>query len=274
MNEFSKLIKNSASYIQSALSAPVDQALILGSGLNLIADSLLDTTSDAVHFAYSDIPCLAQPSIPSHAGRLSILNINGKQVAVCQGRVHLYEGYSAQQVCSMVYLLHELGCQRLIITNAAGALNERLLPGQPMLLSDHINFTGRNPIIGQDDTFGNSFADMSQAYNKHWREHCLNAVPDTEQGIYAGVLGPSLETNAERRMLRALGADAVGMSTVAEVIAANHCGMNVLGISAITNLAFGDENQAPDTIEDVLEHAAIASTKMGQLINVALEWSV
>ena len=209
MSEYSKSIKTSASYIQSALSAPLDYAVIVGSGLNLIADSFLAKANESVKFSYLDIPCLAEPSIPSHAGTLSIIELEGKQIALCQGRVHLYEGYSPQQVCAMVYLLHELGCRKLIISNAAGALNETYLPGTPMLISDHINFTGCNPIIGQDQAFGNHFADMSQAYNKDWRTHCLNAVPHSEVGIYAGVLGPSLETNAERRMLRTLGADGV-----------------------------------------------------------------
>lgn len=273
MNKYSTSIKNSASIIQSTISTPLDYAVILGSGLNNVADNLLDKASKAFHFSYTDLPCLTPPSIPSHSGTLSIIELHGKQIALCQGRIHLYEGYSPHEVCAMIYLLNELGCQNLIITNAAGSLNEHFQPGNPMLISDHINFTGHNPIIGQAPSFGNQFADMSQAYNKDWRTHCIHAVPHSEFGIYAGVLGPSLETNAERRMYRALGADAVGMSTVTEVIAANQCGMDVLGISAITNLALGDENQMPDTIEDVLEHAAIASKKMSQLIDAALQWS-
>jgi purine-nucleoside phosphorylase len=170
----------------------------------------------------------------------------------------------------MVYLMNALGAKQLMITNAAGALNPAYQPGEIMIIHDHLNFTGSNPLIGQDDTMGNRFVDMSKAYHPITAAKALHCASELNlnihTGIYAGVLGPSLETSAERRMLQTAGADAVGMSTVLEVIAANHCQMNVLGLSAITNMALGDSDQQVDTIEAVLENAAVADKGIAQII--------
>lgn len=271
MTEFSRMIENAKQHIQSHYSQPIDTAIILGSGLGHCQPDL----KNRLRLEYQTIPGLTAPSVPSHDGHLTIGNINQQSVAICQGRHHLYEGYTAQQVAMMVYVLHSLGTKKLIITNATGALNPDFQPGDVMAIQDHINFTGHNPIIGQDKKITNQFVDMSQAYNASLLTKAQQAAAEHgvnfHQGVYAGVLGPSLETSAERKMLSTLGADAVGMSTVIEVIAANHCGMQVLGLSAITNMATGDENQQVDTIEDVLKNAAIAGQEIIKIINAVLE---
>ena len=269
MPTFTQSILQSRDYLRTQLNTAIDEMVVLGSGLS---DLKLDSFTLETTIAYQDIPCLPEPTAPSHAGQLRIYQASSgnKTIAVCAGRFHLYEGYNAQQVSMLVYLLSQLGASRLIITNAAGALNPDFRPGEVMLIEDHINFTGQNPLIGQDDHFGMRFPDMSEAYSKSLialaREAANTNSIKVHQGIYAGVTGPSLETSAERRMLRSWGGDAVGMSTVIEVIAAKHCGMNVLGLSAITNLALGDKDQQPDTIEEVLENAAIAGQSMSKII--------
>ncbi len=249
----------------------IDCAIILGSGLS---DLMLAGYEQVAHICYSDIEGLPPATAPSHIGQISIVNNGSKTVALCAGRHHLYEGYNAHQVSTLIYTLAQLGVGNLIITNAAGALNPSYRPGDVMLIEDHINFTGHNPVRGQDESFGVMFPDMSKAYNPVYLSRAAEAATahqlNYHRGIYIGVLGPSLETSAERRMMRGFGADAVGMSTVLETIAANHCGMQVLGLSAITNLALGDENQKADTIEEVLENAAKAGRGMKKILNEIL----
>ena len=271
MLAFSDSVKQSSDFLRSKISQPLDAVVVLGSGLSALT---LNGYTLEQTIQYQAIPGLPEITAPSHAGELRIYQGKETSVAVCAGRFHLYEGYSAQQVSMMVYVLNQLGAKQLLITNAAGALNPQFRPGDVMLIEDHINFTGQNPLIGQDDSLGMRFPDMSEAYNKNLLSSALSVAEiekiKTHQGIYAGVTGPSLETSAERRMLRLLGGDAVGMSTVSEVIAANHCGMNVLGLSAITNLAIGDKDQQPDTIEEVLENAQIAGKKISKIIEGVL----
>lgn len=254
-------------HIRSEFEGLIDQAVILGSGLS---DLALKNYMSVIEFDYADIPGLPESTAPSHQGRLKIVSDGRQTLALCAGRHHLYEGYSAQQVCALTYLLNALGANTLVFTNAAGSLNPDYNPGDVMLIEDHINFTGHNPVRGQDQTFGVEFPDMSQAYDRDLVK-TLISIADSEsvnlhKGIYIGVMGPSLETSAERRMLRTFGADAVGMSTVLEVIAANHANMRVVGLSAITNSALGDENQQPDTIEEVLAHASIAGEQIKRLL--------
>ena len=276
MNSFSADIEHCADQIRSQLTqyghdAPIDTMVILGSGLNNIVDEF----ECIAEISYDQIDGLPQPSVPSHVGKLSLSTINSKTIAFCQGRFHLYEGYDAKQVSLLVYTLSKLGARQLIVTNAAGGLNPRYQPGDIMVIEDHINFTGRNPIIGQDDSVASRFADMSNAYDLELRGRAFDIACrsgfEAHLGIYGGVLGPSLETSAERRMLHQWGADAVGMSTVMEVIAANHCEMNVLGLSAITNVATGGPNQKPDTIEDVLHYAEIAAGGISEIIRATLD---
>ena len=249
----------------------IDRAIILGSGLSGLE---LDGFSCLARIDYDAIEGLPNATAPSHAGVMEIVSNGVITLALCSGRHHLYEGYNAQEVCTLTYTLVALGISDLIITNAAGALNSDFSPGDVMLISDHINFTGQNPVIGQDDHFGVIFPDMSQAYNQGLSKELINGANDAnidlQHGVYFGVTGPSLETSAERRMFRQLGADAVGMSTVLEVIAANHAGMRVAGISAITNLATGDADQQPDTIENVLANAAIAGEKIKSILEHSL----
>ena len=249
----------------------IDCSIILGSGLSGVC---LDGFEMLASINYQSVDGLPLTTAPSHKGEIKIITDGNKTVALCSGRHHLYEGYTAQEVTTLVYALAQLGSKELIITNAAGALNPDFKPGDVMLIEDHINFTGHNPVRGQDESFGVIFPDMSKAYNAK-KIQCAKVAAqkhnvNVHTGIYIGVLGPSLETSAERRMMRSFGADAVGMSTVLESIAANHCGMQVLGLSAITNLALGNQNQQPDTIEEVLKNAAIAGEGIKKILNEIL----
>lgn len=267
MNNFSQAIKTAVASIRARTDITIDAAVILGSGLSEIT---IGGFSGNAKIPYNEIVGMQAPSAPSHLGELQILSNGERTIAVCAGRHHLYEGYSAKQVSLMTYILATLGAQELIITNASGALNPVYKPGEVMIINDHINFTGSNPLIGQDEGLGARFPDMSKAYNRNLIMKASTLADKHNirhhEGVYIGVAGPSLETSAERRMFHSLGADAVGMSTVIEVIAANHAGMNVLGLAAITNLAVGDEHQQPDTIEDVLANAAIAGQSIKRII--------
>jgi purine-nucleoside phosphorylase len=228
-----------------------------------------------VAIPYAEIAGFPVPTAPGHAGRLVAGTLHGHPVALMQGRLHLYEGWSARDVALPVYLLKALGAERLVVTNAAGALNPDLGCCDVMLIEDHLNFTGANPLAGpNDDALGLRFPDLSRAYDPALRAAALAAagaagVP-LRRGVYAGVAGPSLETSAERRFMRAAGADAVGMSTVIEVIAAAHAGLPVLGLSAITNAAAGGPEQQPDTIEAVLANAAVAGRRIAALLAALL----
>lgn len=213
-------------------------ALILGSGLG----GLVDELENAVTFAYRDLPSFPVTTVPGHHGRLIIGKLRGVPVVVFDGRMHLYEGLPMWQVAYPVYVARRLGATTLIVTNAAGGVSKSLRSGSIMLIRDHINMTGASPLTGENDPeLGARFPDMRGAYDEDLleaaklvaREH---GIP-VEVGVYVAVLGPSYETDAEVRMLRALGADAVGMSTVPEVIAARHAGLRVAGISVISNAA-------------------------------------
>ena len=273
MTTYSDLIQTASNYLRLSIKQPIDIMVVLGSGLSDIADEV----KMIQEINYQDITGLPKTSAPTHQGKILIVELAGKTIAFCLGRLHLYEGVSAQQVAILTYVMSAIGAKKLIITNAAGALNDKYRPGDIMLINDHINFTGHNPICGEDDSLGVRFADMSQAYNKKLSAKAFHIASELNlpihTGVYAGVAGPSLETSAERRMLRQWGADAVGMSTVMEVIAANHCGMDVVGISAITNLALGNANQQADTIEEVLLHAAEAGKGIKKIIFDLIEYS-
>jgi purine-nucleoside phosphorylase len=253
--------------IGNRAGAPVEIALILGSGLGRIAEAVEEPAA----MPYAEIEGFPVSTAPGHAGRLILGRLFGRRVAVMQGRVHLYEGWSAVDVALAVRLLRSLGARMLVVTNAAGALDPSLAPGEVMLIDDHLNFTGVNPLTGpNDEAVGLRFPDMSRAYDPALRELARRAAEAAaiplRHGIYVGVAGPSLETSAERRFLRAAGADAVGMSTVLEVVAAVHAGMRVLGLSAITNAATGGPDQQPDSIEAVLAHAGHAGRDIAALL--------
>ncbi|MDK2992155.1 MAG: purine-nucleoside phosphorylase [Clostridiales bacterium] len=214
--------------------------LILGSGLGDLAQRV----GDPVIVNYGDIPEFPVSTVTGHAGRFLFGSLSGCNVAVMQGRFHHYEGYSLQQVCMPVRIMAMLGCSKLVVTNAAGGINLNFKAGDLMLIEDHINLMGDNPLIGPNiEELGPRFPDMSCAYDAELKKIALECAKKhgigLRQGVYVALNGPSYETPAEIRMLRLLGADAVGMSTVPEVIAAVHAGMKVLGISCITNMAAG-----------------------------------
>jgi purine-nucleoside phosphorylase len=239
--------------------------IVLGSGLGGLAEEI---EAEAV-VPYRMIPHFPVPTAEGHAGELVLGRLEGRPVAALRGRAHLYEGYTAREVVFPVRLLAALGTSALILSNAAGALNPAFRRGDLMLLTDHINFTGTNPLAGpNDDRLGPRFPDMSQVYDASLRRLAEAAAradrTPLRAGVYAGVVGPSYETPAEIRMLRAFGADAVGMSTVLEAIAARHAGMRVLGIAAITNAAAGGEGALSH--QDVLAAAAAVGPRFVSLV--------
>jgi purine-nucleoside phosphorylase len=253
--------------VRDRAGPPAPTAIVLGSGLGHLADSL----ADAALIPYGEIAGFPRATAPAHAGRLVIGTLHGRRVALAQGRFHLYEGWPARDVALPVYLLRALGTERLIVTNAAGALNASFEPGQVMLIDDHINLTGANPLAGPDEpALGLRFPDMSRAYDPALRALATQAAEAEgialRRGVYVGVAGPSLETSAERRFFASAGGDAVGMSTVLEVIAAAHAGLPVLGLSAITNKATGGPDQEPDDIESVLENARTGGAIIARLL--------
>lgn len=248
--------------------------LILGSGLGAFADSLSDSTA----IPYADIPSFPQSTAIGHAGRLLIGNVVGHAgsvpVAAMQGRVHLYEGYSAQEITFPIRVFARMGIRALIVTNAAGGINLGYSQGALVLISDHINLQGTNPLVGpNDDRFGVRFPDMTQAYSRAYREIAREEASKQglilHEGVYAALLGPSYETPAEIEYLRRIGADLVGMSTAAEVIAARHMGMNVLAISCVTNMAAGILDQ-PLSHSEVMETGERVKSTFEALLRAVL----
>jgi purine-nucleoside phosphorylase len=226
----------------------------LGSGLGAFADEL----TEAARIPYEKIPGFPRSTAIGHAGRLVIGKVAGIAVAAMQGRVHFYEGYTAQQVAFPMRVLGRLGIRSAILTNAAGGINARYTQGALVVIRDHINLQGSNPLIGpNDERFGPRFPDMTQAYGKPYREIALAAAKqlgiNVPEGVYAALAGPNYETPAEIRYLRTIGADLVGMSTVPETIAARHMGIRVLGISCVTNMAAG-------ILDQVLDHKEVIAT--------------
>ena len=231
---------SAVTFLQSRLTIAPRVAIVLGSGLGAFADTL----ENPVVVPYSEIPGWPRSTAIGHAGKLIVGTVDGTPVAALAGRAHLYEGYTAEQAVFGIRTLRSLGVQSVILTNAAGGVNVRFGPGSLVLISDHINLLGQNPLTGSnDDVLGPRFPDMSEAYAKRYREVARMVGKEMglelPEGVYAAVPGPSYETPAEIRYLRAIGADLVGMSTIPETIAANHMGMSVLGISCVTNAAAG-----------------------------------
>ncbi|WP_400163859.1 purine-nucleoside phosphorylase [Brevibacillus sp. TJ4] len=240
-------------YILPKLTEKPTIGLVLGSGLGVLADEIENPTV----IPYGEIPGFTASTVVGHKGQLVIGKLQGKQVVAMQGRFHFYEGHDLSDVVFPIRIMKFLGVETIIVTNAAGGINESYRPGDLMLIQDHINMTGRNPLIGpNDDTLGTRFPDMSEAYSKNLRELAKGVAAEQgihlREGIYVGLLGPSYETPAEIRMLRMLGGDAVGMSTVPEVIVAKHMQLQVLGISCISNMAAGILEQ-PLSHEEVME---------------------
>jgi purine-nucleoside phosphorylase len=247
-----------AEVIRRRSGAPPETAVVLGSGLGAFADALVD----AVSIPYADLPEWPASTVAGHAGRLVVGAVAGRRVAALAGRAHLYEGHDAATVVFAIRVLGRLGVNRLVLTNAAGAVNVTFTPGSLMIIDDHLNLLGTSPLTGEnDERFGPRFPDLSEVYSTRLRQVADDAARArgvaVVHGVYAACPGPSYETPAEIRYLRAIGADAVGMSTVPEAIAARHMGIEVLGLSCITNMAAGVLPQ-PLAHADVIEAASRA----------------
>jgi len=239
--------EKAARVIRARANLKPSVAVVLGSGLGAFADELTDATS----IAYQDIPGFARATVEGHAGALVIGKASGVALAAMQGRFHSYEGYSLEEVTFPIRVLKLLGTETLVLTNAAGALNVEFVPGSLMVISDHINLLGANPLTGpNDDRFGPRFPDLTSVYAPELQSVVIDEAGGMDlqmrRGVYAALSGPSYETPAEIHMVRTLGADAVGMSTVPEAIVARHMNMSVVGISCITNLAAGVSSRPID----------------------------
>jgi len=260
------LIAETESVIRTHTSATPRIGIILGTGLGgLVKDLEID-----VALPYQDLPHFPLSTVESHAGRLLFGRLEGVDVVVLQGRFHQYEGYTLQQITFPVRVLHRLGVRTLVVSNACGGLNPLYRRGDVMIMDDHINLLGDNPLVGpNDDRLGPRFPDMSEPYARHLIELAEEAARELKhkvhRGVYVAVTGPNLETRAEYRFLRTIGADVVGMSTVPENIVARHMGMDVLGMSIITDECFPDALE-PVHIEDVLAAAAQAEPVMTSII--------
>jgi len=246
--------QQAARLIRARTDVEVSVAIVLGSGLGAFADDLINPTQ----IPYSEIPGFARSTVEGHAGRLVIGRSGEVMVAAMQGRFHFYEGYSLQEVTFPMRVLKLLGVRTVVLTNAAGTLNTQFRPGSLMVISDHLNLLGDNPLRGEnDERFGPRFPDLTSVYARHLQDVVIEEAKamglEVPRGIYGALAGPSYETPAEIRYLRTIGADAVGMSTVPEAIAARHMGMEVLGISCITNMAAG-------VLPQPLDHSEVMET--------------
>ena len=263
-------IREASQYLRSRVSQLPTIGLVLGSGLGDYADTL----EDAISIPYSDIPHFPVPTIQGHSGALVFGKKQGKSVVVMQGRIHYYEGKSQREITMPIRVLAALGVRKLVLTNAAGGVNTAFHPGDLMVIADHINYSGSNPLIGPNlEEFGPRFPDMSDLYTASIRaalkEKAAEAGIGLQEGVYAMYSGPNYETPAEIRMFRTLGADAVGMSTVPEALVGGHCGMDVVGISCITNMAAG---VLPRKLShgEVMETAALVHDKFQQVVDILL----
>lgn len=271
--------ETAARFIRSKYEGEINTAVVLGSGLGAFADSL----EEAVRIPYDEIPGFARSTVEGHAGQLVIGRLEGIDLVVQQGRFHFYEGYDMEQVTLPVRTFGLMGVENLILTNAAGSLNTDMVPGSLMLISDHLNCMGENPLRGaNDERFGPRFPDMTEVYDRDLQQIAHDHAADISRerfesgtdkelnefifrGVYCALSGPTYETPAEVRMYRMLGADAVGMSTVPEAVTARHMGIRVLGISCITNLAAGMSAEAIDHAE-VMDTGARVAGIFGEML--------
>jgi len=264
------MIPDAVRAVQARTKLVPDVAIILGTGLGALADEVTVET----RIPYGEIPGFPLSTVESHAGQLLVGTLAGRRVAAMQGRFHRYEGYSLEQIAFPVRVLRRLGARTLVVSNACGGMHPLWSPGDLMLIADHINLLGDNPLVGpNDDTLGPRFPDMSQPYDERLRVLARQVALDERivlrEGVYVAVAGPNLETRAEYRMLRGLGADVVGMSTVPEVIAAVHAGMRVLGVSIITDQCLPDA-LAPASVEQIIAVARTAEPNLTRLIRGVL----
>jgi len=267
MNEYLNKIKQTAEQVRSKIGAKPRIAIVLGSGLGNLSDYM----SNRIELPFEDIPNFPRTTVPGHEGKLIFGELGGAEIVAMKGRFHYYEGWNMEEIVFPLRMFKLLGVENLILTNAAGGINTQFRPGDLMLIKDHIGFLAENPLRGANiDEFGPRFPDMSQVYDREIIEiaaecamklHC-----EIRRGVYAYAKGPSFETPAEIRAFRLLGADAVGMSTVPEAIAARHMGMRILGISCITNMAAGVLDQALNH-EEVIKTGKSVEEKFSTLVN-------
>ncbi len=269
MSDIYLKLQESVAAIKSRIKIEPKVGIVLGSGLGAVADAI----QDAIVIPYKDIPHFHGTNVEGHLGRLIVGKLGGAQVACLQGRVHFYEGYSMDEVVYPTRTLGALGIHTLILTNAAGAVNTKFRPCDLMLIEDHLNLMWNNPLLGPNlREFGPRFPDLTEAWNPQCKHFLTNAAEKVglslHRGVYAALLGPTYETPAEVRMLRTLGADAVGMSTVPESIAANHLGLRVCGVSCITNMSAGI---TPNKLshQEVIENGSLGAKKIALLLEAA-----
>ena len=271
MSNYRHHVLEATAFIKPRIEVPPEIGLMTGTGLAACVDSMMLSA----FFKYQDIPHFPTPTVESHTGRLLFGNMANKPVVVLQGRFHLYEGYSPREVTFPIRVLQELGVKTLILSNASGGLNPNFKAGDIMIITDHINLTGENPLVGaNEDRWGLRFPDMIETYDKALAAIAGKAGKDIDsalqKGVYVGLKGPSLETPAEVRFLKTAGADAVGFSTVQEVIVAVHAGMKVLGLSTITN-THDPDNPVPAAVEDIINVAKAAAPDLEAVIKGVIE---
>ncbi|MBN1130474.1 MAG: purine-nucleoside phosphorylase [Chitinispirillaceae bacterium] len=264
------MIQEAKAAIEKKAPAAPEVGIILGTGLGKLADAI----EKAVVIPYGEIPHFPVSTVEQHAGKLIFGSLSGKKVAAMQGRFHFYEGYSLQQIVFPVQVMKFLGIKTLVVSNASGGLRPLWSPGTIMAITDHINLLPGNPLVGPNDQrIGPRFPDMSEPYSRRLLDLVMTVAVENririERGVYAAMTGPSLETRAEYRMLRTLGADAIGMSTVPEVIAAVHAGMQVLGLSVITDACLPDALEPVD-IQKIIATASRAEAPLVMLIRKTL----
>ncbi|MEC0276131.1 purine-nucleoside phosphorylase [Peribacillus frigoritolerans] len=264
--KFNEKVQQTREYLLSRINQCPSIGLVLGSGLGILADEI----ENSITISYDEIPHFPVSTVTGHKGRIVIGDLKGKHVIAMQGRFHYYEGHSLEAVTYPIRVMKALGVKQIIVTNAAGGINPAFKPGDLMIIQDHINLTSQNPLIGpNEEEFGERFPDMSEAYSKKLsaltKEVAVKEKIKVVEGVYTGVLGPSYETPAEIKFLGIIGASAVGMSTVPEVIVARHCGLEVLGISCISNMAAGISEQSL-THDEVMETTEKIKAQFLQLV--------
>lgn len=268
MENMNEKVLEAVNYIRTIVSTVPDVGIILGSGLGNLACNIIDP----IEISYADIPYFKNSTVAGHEGKLIFGKIYGKLVVAMKGRLHYYEGYSMQDITFPLRVLTILGVSKLIVTNAAGAINKKFKVGDIMLIEDHINMSGTSPLIGKNyEIFGERFPSMNHAYSSEMREIFKETASklkiNLQEGVYAFMPGPQYETKAEVKMLSVLGADAVGMSTVPEVIVAAHSGIDVLGISCITNATGAEDISHQEVLEAVNGASELLTSLVIEFIN-------
>jgi len=272
MKEYKARVEETVSFLKNNIKNRPEIVIILGTGLGELSKSI---NVDIV-LPYEEIPNFPRSTVPGHHGNLVFGRLSGKNVAVLQGRFHFYEGYSTKELTFPIRTLSLLGATTVVVTNAAGGLNPAFTPGTIMVISDHLNFIGENPLRGENiDEWGPRFPDLSEPYDKRLMETAMQCAAKLHMnsittGVYVAIPGPSLETPAETRFLRAAGADAVGMSSVPEVIVAKHAGMRILGLSAVANVNDPD-NFAPILLDDIIKTSEEIEPALQNLIREVLK---